>query len=129
MSYTASAKQIGDKVNMSYAGNSKVGFPNIYEDSNQKNIKKSEIDEMTRHSGENVKGFMPKDQPGEVNRLYEEKFKREQADALKNDPTLAATLNNNKPSKGAIIDKEIEEEERAMLEKKKGKGMTGESHY
>ncbi|VBB80370.1 Putative protein of unknown function [Podospora comata] len=114
---------------MSYAGNSKVGFPNIYEDSNQKNIKKSEIDEMTRHSGENVKGFMPKDQPGEVNRLYEEKFKRERADALKNDPTLAATLNNNKPSKGAIIDKEIEEEERAMLEKKKGKGMTGESHY
>lgn len=91
MSYTASAKQIGDKVNMSYAGNSKVGFPNIYEDSNQKNIKKSEIDEMTRHSGENVKGFMPsipnisvfsamhtdiyapEDQPGEVNRLYEEK--------------------------------------------------------
>ncbi|KAK4198746.1 hypothetical protein QBC40DRAFT_283184 [Triangularia verruculosa] len=129
MPYTESGKQIGDKTNMSYAGHSNVGFPNIYEDSNQKNIKKSEVDEVTRHSGENVKGFMPKDQPGEVNRLYEERLKRARAEALKKDPTLAATMHNNKPSKGAIIDREIEEEERAMLEKKKGKGMTGESHY
>lgn len=74
-------------------------------------------------------------------------LKKEQAEAKEKDPTLAAntpqnlriwvgltdapqeTLHNNRPSMGALVDKEIEEDERAMLEKKKGKDMIGESYY
>ncbi|KAK0744445.1 hypothetical protein B0T21DRAFT_407548 [Apiosordaria backusii] len=111
---------------MSYAGHSKVGFPNIYEDDNQKNIKKSEVEEATRHSGKNVMGFMPKDQAAEVNKLYEERSKKEFAETIKKDPVLASTMNNTKPSRGALIDKEILEEERVILAKKAHKGMTGE---
>ncbi|KAK4162917.1 hypothetical protein QBC43DRAFT_320715 [Cladorrhinum sp. PSN259] len=113
---------------MSYAGASNVGFPSIYEDSNQKNVKKSEINELSKTTGENVKGFLSKGQASEVNRLYEEENVRKQADAIKKDPTLPATLHNNKPSKGAIIDKEIQMEEEAMINKKKNKGlgMTGQ---
>lgn len=44
---------------MSYAGGSNVGFPSLYESQNQKQIKDSEVDELTRHTGENVKGFLP----------------------------------------------------------------------
>jgi hypothetical protein len=44
---------------MSYKGNSHVGIPSIYESQNQRNYAQSEVDEATRHSGKNVKGFMP----------------------------------------------------------------------
>lgn len=44
---------------MSYQGNSNVGFRSLYESQNQRNIKQSEVDELTRQTGENVKGFTP----------------------------------------------------------------------
>lgn len=44
---------------MSFQGHSNVGFPALYESQNQRNIKQSEIDEMTKHTGENLKGFLP----------------------------------------------------------------------
>ncbi|KAK4184102.1 hypothetical protein QBC35DRAFT_367971, partial [Podospora australis] len=103
---------------MSYAGASNVGFPNIYEGSNQKNVKKSEIDELSKTSGENVKGFMPKNQADAVNRLYEQDIQRKQAEALKKDPTLAAQLHGNRPSRGAMVDKELELEDEETLRKK-----------
>lgn len=85
---------------MSYQGNSNVGFRALYESQNQRNHKQSEVEELTRQTGENVKGYLPstlphltpsqsapnreskgpstddtddtEDQPGEVNRLHEE---------------------------------------------------------
>lgn len=53
--------------------------------------------------------------------------------AAQQDPTLPAKLHGNEPSKGAKIDKEIEDEEAAILAKKDaakggaGKGGTGKS--
>ncbi|KAJ4288703.1 hypothetical protein N0V88_007237 [Collariella sp. IMI 366227] len=92
---------------MSYQGNSNVGFRSLYESQNQRNIKQSEVDELTRQTGENVKG--------------------EQAERFKKDPTYAAELHGNKPSKGAMIDKELQEEDEAML-RRKGDAMTGKKH-
>ncbi|KAL2134845.1 hypothetical protein VTI74DRAFT_10651 [Chaetomium olivicolor] len=111
---------------MSYQGNSHVGFPSLYESQNQRNIKKSEVDELTRLTGENVKGFTARSQAGEVNRLHEQEIQREQAERIKKDPTFAATLHGNKPHKGAIIDKELQEEDEALLRKKRD-AMTGKT--
>jgi hypothetical protein len=44
---------------MSNAGQSNVGFPSLYEAQNQRNYKQSEVDDLTQHTGENVKGFLP----------------------------------------------------------------------
>ncbi|AEO63903.1 8478ce57-0e0f-4443-9313-668c123ad2c2 [Thermothielavioides terrestris] len=109
---------------MSYQGHSNVGFPSLYESQNQRNVKQSEVDELTRHTGENVKGFMPKGQAREVNRLHEQEVHRHQAENMKKDPTLAARLHGNKPAKGAMIDKELQEEDEAQL-RKKGDAVTG----
>lgn len=44
---------------MSRAGQSNVGFPSLYESQNQKSIKHSEVQELRKHTGENVQGFLP----------------------------------------------------------------------
>jgi hypothetical protein len=44
---------------MSNQGHSNVGFRSLYESQNQRNHSQDEMDEMTRHTGENVRGFMP----------------------------------------------------------------------
>jgi hypothetical protein len=44
---------------MSNQGHSNVGFRSLYESQNQRNHTQEEMDEMTRHTGENVRGFMP----------------------------------------------------------------------
>ncbi|KAK4118493.1 hypothetical protein N657DRAFT_659562 [Parathielavia appendiculata] len=111
---------------MSSGGHSNVGFPSLYESQNQKHYKQSEVEELQKHTGENLKGFLPKDQEAEVNRLRSQDVQRRQAENLKNDPTFAATLHGNKPHKGAIIDKEIQQEEAEQL-RKKGDAMTGKS--
>ncbi|KAK4034188.1 hypothetical protein C8A01DRAFT_18976 [Parachaetomium inaequale] len=112
---------------MSYQGNSNVGFPSLYESQNQRSHTQGEVDELTQHTGENVKGFLPKGQGGEVNRLQAEELHRKQVENMKKDPTLAATLHGNKPAKGAVIDKELQEEDEAML-RKKGDSMPGKKH-
>jgi hypothetical protein len=43
---------------MSFQGHSNVGFPSLYESQNQKNHKQSEVDELKKHTGENLKGFL-----------------------------------------------------------------------
>lgn len=45
---------------MSYAGHSKVGFPNIYEDGDQRNVPTDEVDELVKHSGKNIKAYRPR---------------------------------------------------------------------
>lgn len=42
----------------SNAGQSNVGYPNIYGNDDQRNIALSEVDEVTRESGKNLRGYM-----------------------------------------------------------------------
>ncbi|KAK4135079.1 hypothetical protein BT67DRAFT_401855 [Trichocladium antarcticum] len=99
------------------AGHSSVGNSALYQSQNQRNFKQSEVEELRRRTGENVQGYLPKDQLDAVNRLYEEKVQRRQSMNMKTDPTFAAMHNGNKPSKGAIIDKELQEEDEARVRK------------
>ncbi|EGS18376.1 uncharacterized protein CTHT_0064010 [Thermochaetoides thermophila DSM 1495] len=103
---------------MSFQGHSNVGFPSLYESSNQKNTRQEEVEELTRRSGENVKAFLNKSQMDEVNRLREKEIEKKRQERLQKDPTFAATLHGNKPHKGAIIDKELQEEDEAILRRK-----------
>ncbi|KAK3291259.1 uncharacterized protein B0H64DRAFT_410217 [Chaetomium fimeti] len=103
---------------MSSSGHSNVGFRGLYESQNQRTHSHDEMDQMSKHTGENVRGFMPKGQAEEVNRLQTEEIHRKQAENMKKDPTLAATLHGNAPAKGAIIDKELQEEDEAALRRK-----------
>ncbi|KAH6618250.1 hypothetical protein B0J18DRAFT_436928 [Chaetomium sp. MPI-SDFR-AT-0129] len=106
---------------MSRRASSNVGYPGLYESDNQKNRPQEEIDELTRHTGENVKGYLPKSQREEANRLQLEETHRLQEAKMKKDPTLAAQLHGNQPAKGAVIDKELQEEDEAALRKKQHK--------
>ncbi|KAK4243416.1 hypothetical protein C7999DRAFT_36248 [Corynascus novoguineensis] len=109
---------------MSNAGHSNVGFPNIYESDDQRTHSRSEAEDLRKHTGENILGFMPKDRQREIDRLREEEIRRKQAEKVKKDPTLAATMHGNAPARGAIIDKELQEEDEAVL-RKKGDAMAG----
>ncbi|KAM7208303.1 hypothetical protein V8F20_001281 [Naviculisporaceae sp. PSN 640] len=103
---------------------SKKDLPSgLYEDDGQRNFGESKIDQMSRHSGINVKGYLPKDQEKEMNRLTEMESREKQIDAIKKDPTLAASLNGNKPARGARIDKELMEDDQKILEKMNRKKM------
>ncbi|KAK4156558.1 hypothetical protein C8A00DRAFT_30524 [Chaetomidium leptoderma] len=111
---------------MSNQGNSHVGAGGLYEAQDQRRHSQTDVEELTRQSGTNVMGFMPKDQAGEVNRLHMEEIQRRQAQKMKDDPTYPAMRHGNKPNKGAIIDKELQEEDEAMLQKKRsGDSMPG----
>ncbi|KAK3315809.1 hypothetical protein B0H66DRAFT_624517 [Apodospora peruviana] len=118
----------------SHSWHSKVGLPNDYENDNpgQRNISPSQVEEMSRHTGINIKGYRLQDRAAEVNRLHEQEIHERQISAMKKDPTLAATLHGNKPHKGAMIDKEIMEEEEEIMRKKNMKkgsnSMTGATH-
>ncbi|KAL2141641.1 hypothetical protein VTI28DRAFT_2135 [Corynascus sepedonium] len=103
---------------MSNAGHSNVGFPSLYESGNQRTHSHSEAEDLRKHTGENVQGFLPRNQAGEIDRLREEEIRRKQAEKVKKDPTLAATMHGNAPARGAIIDKELQEEDEAVLRKK-----------
>ncbi|KAK1828066.1 hypothetical protein QBC39DRAFT_360266 [Podospora conica] len=87
------------------------------EDDDQRSISKSELDELSKRSGKNVRGFMPNSQMDQVNRLGAMQMEQRRAEAMKKDPTLAATLNGNKPHKGARIDKQLNEEDDEMIRK------------
>ncbi|KAL2150596.1 hypothetical protein VTH82DRAFT_7159 [Thermothelomyces myriococcoides] len=103
---------------MSSASQSNVGFRSLYESGDQRTHGKDEASEYRKKTGENVEGFMPKSQASELNRLHAEDIQRQQAENMKKDPTLAAKMHNNEPSKGAMIDKELQEEDEAALRKK-----------
>ncbi|KAK4444495.1 hypothetical protein QBC34DRAFT_442457 [Podospora aff. communis PSN243] len=107
-------------------GQSKAYYPHMDDSGDQqRNISQSEIDEAAKRTGKNLKGYMPKDQIDAVNRIEREELHTRQAEAMKKDPTLAATLHGNTPHRGAMTDKELmmEDEEtiRRMEEKKERK--------
>ncbi|KAJ4420079.1 hypothetical protein N0V85_000733 [Neurospora sp. IMI 360204] len=117
---------------MSYAGNSKVGFPNIYEDGDQRHISHTSVDDLAQHSGKNVKAYRPQDQFAAINEHVIEETHKKLEEKIKMDPTRAAELHGFKPSKGARIDKELAEEDAAELRKKEQKlkqGIAGATHF
>ncbi|KAL2259274.1 hypothetical protein VTK26DRAFT_7108 [Humicola hyalothermophila] len=110
-------------------GHSNVGFGSLYQSQNQRNVPDTEIDELSRTSGKNVRGFLPKDQQAKVNKLQTEQIQREHAERMRAEPGFAAMYHGNKPNKGAMIDKELMEEDEAMLRKKHEDDAKTGKHY
>jgi len=125
---------------------SSVGTSGIYEAGDQRNPPDSQKPENQAVPYEEGKEGShqandSKDQRSIANRLAAAesqndsssgKTKSAETRAAEIDPTLPARMHGNEPSRGAKIDKEIEEEEAALLAKKdaaqggKGKGGTGD---
>ncbi|KAK1978728.1 hypothetical protein LZ30DRAFT_598499 [Colletotrichum cereale] len=115
------------------SGNSSVGTSGVYEAGDQRNVKKSELDTGDRfHEGKDNSHIATdsKDERSIANRLAaEEKRNREGDDddddeetrLGKKDATLPAKMHGNEPSKGAKIDKELQEEDELRLRQKQGK--------
>ncbi|KAL1836511.1 hypothetical protein VTJ49DRAFT_5051 [Mycothermus thermophilus] len=116
--------------NMSSQAQSSVGMRSIYESGDQRNYSQADVEEQSRQSGKNIKGYMPKDQVRKLDKLYMEQVEREREEHAKNDPTWIAHQHGRRPSQGAIIDKEIQEEEEAYLRKKaEREAMAGKKSY
>ncbi|KAF9771058.1 hypothetical protein IL306_011313 [Fusarium sp. DS 682] len=99
---------------------SNVGYPNIYEDGDQRHYSKKELHEEGRmHPDVNVEGYLHKE--GIMNELREARIQRTVEDRIKHEPGFAATFHGNKPSRGAEVDAELAREEAEMIEKKKRK--------
>ncbi|KAL1870272.1 hypothetical protein VTK73DRAFT_2721 [Phialemonium thermophilum] len=108
---------------------SNVGDPRVYEAGDQRTTKNSELQDKNRYHEGNVNAHLPndsKDQRSIANRLAE----REQHESSKTengrqrDPTQPAIQHGNEPSRGAIIDKELQEEDEAAA-RKKGQNLPG----
>ncbi|KAI9053076.1 hypothetical protein LZ554_003345 [Drepanopeziza brunnea f. sp. 'monogermtubi'] len=115
------------------SGTSNVGQASVYEDGDQKNVPKSQIEQEKKdnrfHEGKehSHKALDSKDERSIANKLAreekrqdEEEEESEETKALKKDPTLPAKMHGNEPSKGAKIDAQIQKEEEEEL-KRKGK--------
>jgi len=105
------------------SGNSSVGTSGVYEAGDQRNH--SEGHDATRFEEGQEHAHLPNDSKDSrtiANRLANEEQKSEHEDPLeeakRNDPTLAARLHGNKPSRGAKIDAQIQAEEQEYLERK-----------
>ena len=96
-----------------------------YEDDDQRNVPQSEIDELAKRSGKNIRGYMPsvssprspashplppapktpthmelrrsENQMDQVNRLEEEMVEQRRAEAMKRDPTLHVRFPLSRP--------------------------------
>ncbi|KAK5130648.1 hypothetical protein LTR08_001858 [Meristemomyces frigidus] len=113
------------------SGTSNVGGAGVYEAGDQRTYKDSEIAEEKKenrfHEGKehSHKANDSKDERSIANKLERESKRESEADKqsleteqLKKDPTLPARFHGNEPSKGAKVDKELEDEEAEILKKK-----------
>ncbi|PVH82069.1 hypothetical protein DL98DRAFT_514140 [Cadophora sp. DSE1049] len=113
------------------SGTSNVGNSQVYEDGDQKNVPKSELEQEKKdsrfHEGKehSHKANNSKDERTTANKLAreekrenEEEEESEEVKALKKDPTLPAKMHGNEPSKGAKIDAQIQAEEEEELRRK-----------
>ncbi|KAK3361567.1 hypothetical protein B0T24DRAFT_684605 [Lasiosphaeria ovina] len=113
---------------MSAASQSNVDCPSMYEGDDQQSFKRSEVDKLSRHSGDNVKGYMGSASRGRASIWGEAMILASPlaAESQASEVNRLLPLNGNRPAKGVIIDKELMEEEAAMLRKKENKhGMPG----
>jgi len=113
------------------SGNSSVGNSGVYENGDQKNVPKSEIEQEKKdarfHEGKehSHKALDSKDERSIANKLAREEKREnepeeesEEVKALKKDPTAPAKMHGNEPSRGAKIDAEIQQEEEEELRRK-----------
>ncbi|KAE9371519.1 hypothetical protein N431DRAFT_545748 [Stipitochalara longipes BDJ] len=113
------------------SGTSNVGNSQVYEDGDQKNVPRSEIEQEKKdnrfHEGKenSHKANDSKDQRSIANKLAREEKREKESDeeseetkALKKDPTLPAKMHGNEPSRGAKIDAQIQAEEEEELRRK-----------
>ncbi|KAJ9133499.1 hypothetical protein NKR19_g9022 [Coniochaeta hoffmannii] len=117
------------------SGNSNVGNSQVYEAGDQRNAPRSEQNQAERFHEGNTHAHSAtdsKDQRSIANRLAAEEKKESQRDSgeqglNKKDPTAPAIAHGNKPSRGAEIDKELQEEDEAIL-RKKGDALAGKKN-
>ncbi|POS75217.1 hypothetical protein DHEL01_v206386 [Diaporthe helianthi] len=111
-------------------GTSSVGPISVAGAGDQRNVKKSELEQREPYEEGKVNSHNTddsKDQRSIANRLAAEERKDDEPKddketALsKKDPTLPAKSHGNEPSKGAKIDAEIQAEEEETIKKKAGK--------
>jgi len=124
------------------SGQSSVGGRGVYEAGDQRVPPDSEKPENQRKPYEEGKenSHLANDSKDErsisnrlaaaesVNDSTSGKIKSKETKAAEIDPTLPAKLHGNEPSKGAKIDKELEEEDAELMKKKEKtskKGITG----
>ncbi|EGO54461.1 hypothetical protein NEUTE1DRAFT_103911 [Neurospora tetrasperma FGSC 2508] len=106
--------------------------PHHHPDGDQRHVPTDEVDNLVRHSGKNIKAYRPREQVAALNEHLMEETQKLREEAIKKDPTRAAELHGNKPCKGALIDKELAEEDAAELRKKEQKlkqGIAGATHF
>merc|ERR1712230_58283 len=119
------------QITIKMSGTSNVGNSQVYEDGDQKNASKSEMEQEKKdsrfHEGKenSHKANDSKDERTIANKLArEEKRENEDEDeseetkALKKDPTLPAKMHGNEPSRGAKVDAQIQAEEEEELRRK-----------
>merc|ERR1711977_138226 len=101
------------------SGTSNVGNSQVYEDGDQKNAPKSEMEQEKKdsrfHEG---KENSHKANDSKDERTIANKLAREEKKALKKDPTLPAKMHGNEPSRGAKVDAQIQAEEEEELRRK-----------
>ncbi|PKY03510.1 hypothetical protein P168DRAFT_290674 [Aspergillus campestris IBT 28561] len=112
---------------------SNVGAGNLYVAGDQRNISRAEAQQQHEPYKEGVphshKNLDSKDGRSIANRLNAQERKDDpshhhnreydpEAELSKQDPTKPAVLHGHEPSKGAKIDKEIQQEEQEILKKK-----------
>ncbi|KAL9109203.1 MAG: hypothetical protein Q9227_006128 [Pyrenula ochraceoflavens] len=111
------------------SGQSNVGSGGIYEAGDQRNVPRSEAQDAARYHKGQKHSHVPNDSKDErsiANKLAREEQRQKEGETVdseearlsKKDPTLPAQVHGNEPSKGAKIDKEIEEEDAEILRKK-----------
>ncbi|KAG7004957.1 phosphoribosylaminoimidazole-succinocarboxamide synthase [Physcia stellaris] len=110
------------------SGTSNVGGPGVYEASDQRTEKNSEINERDRYKEGKENSHQANDSKDErsiANKLARESERSDQpkqiskeAKESQKDPTLPARNHGNEPSKGAKIDAELQQEEEEILKKK-----------
>ncbi|KAJ9199455.1 hypothetical protein DTO166G4_8564 [Paecilomyces variotii] len=114
---------------MSAAGLSNVGQPSIYEDGDQRNAPQSEVNQRQRYKEGQPHSHRPNDTKDErsiANRLAREEQRERrheepvnpEAELSKQDPTKPAVVHGNNPSRGAEIDKELQNDDEQRLREK-----------
>ncbi|KAI1338524.1 hypothetical protein F5Y15DRAFT_386118 [Xylariaceae sp. FL0016] len=93
----------------------------LYEGQDEVNYSRGEIRQEQKHHLKKAEGFQAKDQNRAMNEMREQDIQREIEERKKSDPTYAAMMHGNAPSKGARMDAEIQAEEVEMLRKKQAK--------
>ncbi|KFX85848.1 hypothetical protein O988_09869 [Pseudogymnoascus sp. VKM F-3808] len=107
---------------------SQVGNSSVYEASDQRGEpteseqNRRDINEMqeTGNTSKKAAENLPKT-PKQRRDSSHERAEEKNTELLKKDPTLPAKMHNNEPSRGAEIDKELQQEDEEELRKKGGR--------